>query len=144
LAWLALGGDVSELSEKRAESLRTIALRRRTTLGGRRVRATDAQRARVAGRGCLVCGRRPVDPAHLVPQRFGGCAEAECVVPLCRAHHRIFDRGRLALAPFLDGAEFGAELAHARGHVGERRLRAALEGCGWPPPWNESDREVGR
>ncbi|HET9184776.1 MAG TPA: HNH endonuclease [Solirubrobacterales bacterium] len=132
---------MSELSEQRAAALRTIALPRRTSLAGRRVRASDAQRAKVAGLGCLVCGRAPVDPAHLVPQRFGGCGEADCVVPLCRAHHRLFDRARLALAPFLDERRQAAELAHARAHVGAGRLRAALEGGGWPPPWQTNQEE---
>jgi hypothetical protein len=136
LGLAALGVGVSELSEQRAAALGTIALPRRTTLGGRRVRASEAQCAKVAGAACLVCERAPVDPAHLVPQRFGGCEDADCVVPLCRAHHRIFDRARLALAPYLDG-KFAAELAHAQSHVGAKRLRRALEGGGWPPPWIE-------
>lgn len=135
---------MSELSEQRAAALRTIALPRRTTLGGRRVRASEAQRAKVAGMGCLVCGHGPVDPAHLVPQRFGGCQDADCVVPLCRAHHRIFDRARLALAPFICTEALAAEIAHAKTHVGAARLRDALEGGGWPAPWTEQDQEVGR
>jgi len=127
------------LSEQRAAALRANGLPRRTSLAGRRVRASEAQRAKVAGAACLVCGRRPVDPAHLVPQRFGGCEQADCVVPLCRAHHRIFDRARLALAPFLSDSQHRAELAHARGHVGAERLHEALAGGGWPPPWIETD-----
>jgi hypothetical protein len=103
------------------------------------VRASEAQRAKVADAACLVCGRRPVDPAHLVPQRFGGCEDADCVVPLCRAHHRIFDRARLALAPYIGAGALVAEIAHARTHVGAERLREALEGGGWPPPWIEKD-----
>jgi hypothetical protein len=35
--------------------------------------ASEAQRAKVAHQPCLVCGRRPVDPAHLVPRSLGGC-----------------------------------------------------------------------
>ena len=105
-------------------------------MGVRRTRASDAQRARVAGRGCLICGRRPVDPAHLVPQRLGGCGDAECVVPLCRAHHRLFDAARLALGRHLAGGEFDVEIAHAIEHVGAARLGDALE-RGWPAPWTE-------
>jgi hypothetical protein len=114
------------------------SLARRIEMNARRTRASDAQRLRVGGRGCLICGRRPVDPAHLVPQRLGGCAEADCVVPLCRAHHRLFDRARLRLAPYLAGGEFGREIAHAIEHVGAAHLGEALE-RGWPAPWNECE-----
>jgi hypothetical protein len=47
----------------------------------------------------------------------------------------MFDRARLALAPYLDRELFAAELAHALTHVTAAQLRAALEGGGWPPPW---------
>lgn len=132
---------MSELSEQRAAALRTISLARRTSLAGRRVRASDAQRAKVAEAACLVCGRAPVDPAHLVPQRFGGCEDADCVVALCRVHHRIYDRARLALAPYLAERRHAVELAHARAHVGAERLRNALEGGGWPAPWETNEDE---
>ena len=98
------------------------------------VAASAAQRRKVAGMGCAVCGRRPVDPAHLVAQRLGGCAHPDCVIGLCRTHHRLFDSGRLALAPYL-GRGFRRERAHALRHVGAEELRNALEGGGWPPPW---------
>jgi hypothetical protein len=29
-----------------------------------------------------------VDPAHLVPRSLGSYHRPECVVPLCRLHHR--------------------------------------------------------
>jgi hypothetical protein len=68
------------------------------------------------------------------------------VVPLCRAHLRIFDRARLALAPFICEEALAAEIAHALTHVSAARLRDALEGGGWPPPWKEQDenKETGR
>jgi len=87
--------------------------------------------------GCLVCGRSPVDPAHLVPRRLGGCDSSDCVVPLCRTHHRMFDSCRLALAPFLAPALEG-ELRHALTHVGCAELEAALR-HGWPAPWAEGE-----
>jgi predicted restriction endonuclease len=56
--------------------------------------ASVVQRAEVAGLRCLVCGAATrIDPAHLVPRSLGGCDEADCVVPLCRTHHRAYDQG---------------------------------------------------
>ena len=103
--------------------------------------ASAAQRDKVADAPCAVCGRGPVDPAHLVPQRLGGCPHRDCVVALCRTHHRLFDRARLALAPYLEGGGFEAELTHALEHVEADELQRALRGGGWPPPWNEQDQE---
>jgi hypothetical protein len=74
-----------------------------------------------------------VDPAHLVPRRLGGCDSPDCVVALCRTHHRMFDTGALALVPFL-GPEVERELRHALTHVGCAELEAALWN-GWPAPW---------
>jgi hypothetical protein len=100
-----------------------------------RVAASTEQRLKVAGLPCLVCGRTPVDPAHLVPRRLGGCDSTDCVVALCRTHHRLFDTGRLALAPYLV-AELERELRHALTHVGCVQLEAALIQGGWPSPWS--------
>ncbi len=101
-----------------------------------RTPASPEQRLKVSGTGCVVCGRRPVDPAHLVPQRLGGCASPDCVIALCRTHHRLFDSRRLALSPYL-GRGFQRERTHALAHVGAEELQHALEGGGWPPPWSE-------
>ena len=81
--------------------------------------ASDAQRAAVAGRPCIVCGAESrVDPAHLISRSLGGCGEPLCVVPLCRVPcHRAFDRGELDLLPFLEPG-WRPQLAHAVGHVG--------------------------
>ena len=80
--------------------------------------ATDAQRAAVAGRACIVCGSdRRIDPAHLISRATGGCGDALCVVPTCRAHRRAYGRGDLDLLPYLEPA-WRAQLAHAVGHVG--------------------------
>lgn len=107
-----------------------------------RVAASTEQRRKVERQGCMVCGRRPADPAHLVPQRLGGCGNPDCVVALCRTHHRLYDSRRLALAPYL-GRGFRREMAHALGHVGATELRRALEGGGWPPPWSEGTNQEG-
>jgi hypothetical protein len=67
--------------------------------------ATERQRAAVAGLTCIVCSAdRRMDPAHLIPRSLGGCGEALCVVPLCRLHHRAYDRGELDLLPYLEPA----------------------------------------
>jgi hypothetical protein len=98
-----------------------------------RTSASPDQRRKVENRRCLVCGRAPVDPARLVPQRLGGCQAADCVVPLCRTHHRLFDAGRLVLVPYLR-PELERELRHALTHVSGAELEAALT-SGWPVPW---------
>jgi hypothetical protein len=102
-----------------------------------RVATSHEQRRKVAGSVCLVCGRSPVDPAHLVPRRLGGCDSPDCVVALCRTHHRLFDTGRLVLAHWLL-PELERELRHALTHVGCGELEAALTGGGWPPPWSSN------
>jgi hypothetical protein len=107
--------------------------RSRAVVATPRVAASAEQRRKVAGLGCVVCGRSPVDPAHVVPRRFGGCDSPDCVVPLCRTHHRLFDSGRLALVPYLR-PEVERELRHALAHVGCAELEAAMW-RGWPVPW---------
>lgn len=80
--------------------------------------ATAAQRAAVAGGCCIVCGsNRRIDPAHLVPRSLGGCGDALCVVPLCRFHHRAYDRGERDLLPYLEPT-WRAQVAHAVEHLG--------------------------
>jgi hypothetical protein len=87
--------------------------------------ATERQRAAVAGRHCIVCGTdRRIDPAHLIPRSLGGCGEAARCVPLCRWHHRAYDRGKLDLLPYLEPA-WRTQVAHAVGHVGADRRAAA-------------------
>jgi hypothetical protein len=110
-----------------------VRLKRAPIVPVPRVAASPAQRRKVATLGCAVCGRRPVDPAHLVPQRLGGCASPDCVIALCRTHHRLYDGGGLALAPYL-GRGFRRERAHALSHAGASALQRALKGGGWPPP----------
>ena len=105
------------------------------TVATPRVPASAEQRCKVAELTCLVCGRTPVDPAHLVPRRLGGCDSPDCVVPLCRTHHRLFDTGRLVLVPYL-GPELEGELRHALTHVTCGALEAALTLGGWPAPWH--------
>jgi hypothetical protein len=121
------------MSLSRKTGTRPGPTRPRAVVASPRVAASAEQRQKVGGFGCLVCGRTPVDPAHLVPRRLGGCDSPDCVVPLCRTHHRLFDTGRLALVPYLcPGLE--RELRHALTHVGCAELETALW-SGWPAPW---------
>ena len=80
--------------------------------------ASAAQREAVRGQPCLICGSpRAIDPAHLVPRSLGGCEHPLCVVALCRAHHRAYDRGELDLVPYLE-PRHRAQAAHAVAHLG--------------------------
>jgi hypothetical protein len=117
--------------ERRGPLRRTGVLRRTSPLRRSPVSpASPAQRDKVAGRACLVCGRRPVDPAHLVPRSLGGCDHPDCVVPLCRHHHRIYDHGELDLLPHLE-PHFRTELAHGLTHLGLLRLLRRVTGLRW-------------
>jgi Arc/MetJ family transcription regulator len=80
--------------------------------------ASAVQRAKVAGRRCLVCNAATrIDPAHLVPRSLGGCDDALCVVALCRPCHRRYDRVELDLVAYLEPGH-RAEAAHAVRHLG--------------------------
>jgi hypothetical protein len=134
--------------------MKRTALRRRARLRARKplrratplqrtasLMASDAQRAAVAGRPCIVCGAvSRVDPAHLISRSLGGCGDPACCIPLCRGCHRAYDAGRLDLLPYLEPA-WRAQLAHAVGHVGLigalRRIsggrpEATAGGLPWP------------
>jgi hypothetical protein len=117
--------------------VRRSELRRRSPNQAKRKAFTGAsavQRDRVRFAACIVCGQTPVDPAHLCPRSFRGCDEPECVVPLCRAHHREFDDGRLDLLPHVSGQGFEAELAHMQRHYGDPlSVVYRLSGCRWVP-----------
>jgi hypothetical protein len=123
----------SKRLERRRALRRSGRLRRGTPLTPAPVSpASPAQRARVAGQACLVCGGRPVDPAHLVPRSLGGCDQPECVVPLDRRCHRAYDRGDLDLLPHLE-PRYRAELAHGLQHAGLLALLRRVSGARWAP-----------
>jgi hypothetical protein len=129
--------------QRRSALRRTGRLQRRTPLRRSRIApASDAQRAKVAGERCFVCGGRPVDPAHLVPRSLGGCDHTDCVVPLCRVHHRMYDRGELDLLPHLEPG-LRAELAHGLGHVGLLALLRHVTGARWWSQLANASRRVG-
>jgi hypothetical protein len=105
--------------------------------------ASEAQRAAVAGRPCIVCGSdRQVDPAHLVPRSMGGCGDALCVVPACRSCHHAYDTGDLDLLPYLEPA-WRAQLAHAVGHIGLVRALRRISGNATGPEARRSPRLTG-
>jgi hypothetical protein len=80
--------------------------------------ASDEQREKIVGRGCIVCQQtKGITPAHLTPRAQGGCDDPDCVVPLCWLHHRAYDTGRLELLPYLE-PRWRTEVAHAVGHLG--------------------------
>lgn len=107
---------------------RTTPLRRMPSLA-----ATDAQRAAVTGRSCIVCGSdRRVDPAYLIPRSLGGCGHALWTCPLCRRCHRAYDRGELDILPYLEPG-WRAQLAHAVGHVGLIGALRRISGSRWYP-----------
>jgi hypothetical protein len=93
-----------------------------------------AQRDKVAGSACLVCGSvARIDPAHLIPRSLGGCDEPDCVVPLCRTHHRAYDTGELDLLPYLE-PRWRGEVAHAVGHLGLVGACRRITGSRQPSP----------
>jgi hypothetical protein len=94
--------------------------------------ASETQRAKVRGLQCLVYGRRPVDPAQVVPRSLGGCDHPDCVLALCRACHVAFDRGRVDLLPHLE-PDHRAELAHALSHLSLLALLRRPMGTRWAP-----------
>jgi hypothetical protein len=96
----------------RTPLVRKVALKRTTSMV-----ASEAQRAAVAGRPCVVCGsEHRVDAAHVIPRALG-CGHPLCTVALCRPCHRAYDAGELDLLPYLEPGH-RAEVAHAVGHVG--------------------------
>lgn len=96
--------------------------------------ASPEQRAKVAVQVCAVCSSDRCDPAHLTPRGFRGCDHADCVIALCRVHHRQFDDGALDLTPYLSGRGFNVELAHMQGHYDDPiTVLQRLSGMRWAP-----------
>jgi len=113
------GGDPPQ---RRTPLARSTSLRpgpwTRSGTRGRAMAASDAQRAKVVGRWCVVCRQtKGITPAHLTPRSLGGCDDPDCVVPLCWMHHRAYDTGRLELLAHLE-PRWRVELAHAVLHLG--------------------------
>jgi hypothetical protein len=87
------------LERKRPETSENFPLERIEKSGParskpRRIRDRDHVKF-VAGRPCLICGRRPVDSHHLrfaQSRALGRKVSDEFIVPLCRGHHREIHR----------------------------------------------------
>jgi hypothetical protein len=90
---------VTSLEGKGPESTGASAIEKIETSGlihpePRRVRDREHVKF-VAGRPCLICGRRPADPHHLrfaQSRALGRKVSDEFTVPLCRGHHREVHR----------------------------------------------------
>ena len=65
-----------------------------------------------------------------MPRSLGGCDQPDCVVPLCRAYHRRYDRGELDLLARLE-PRYRAELAHGLLHLGLLALLRRVTGMRW-------------
>lgn len=56
----------------------------------------------------------PIDPAHIIDRARGGCDDEDCICPLPRLLHSMYDAGKLDLLPWLTRDE----QAHAAKHAG--------------------------
>lgn len=61
----------------------------RTRKERERVYGTEARQTWLRERGCLACGQRPVELAHVENGGMGRKANADRLVPLCATHHRM-------------------------------------------------------
>lgn len=91
--------------------------------------ASPAQRAKVAGRSCIACGRGGCHPAHLIDRSIGGDDNPLAVVPLCPGCHRGYDEEGLDLLPFLE-PDYRAEIAYAVILVGIARAYRRITNAG--------------
>lgn len=95
--------------------------------------ASPAQRAKVRQEGwCRVCASvfLTLDPAHVIARAQGGCDEPDCVIPLCRSCHRLFDE---SLGLEVLGVLSKQEQAHAVAHVGLLSALHRVTGLRWVP-----------
>jgi hypothetical protein len=91
--------------------------------------ATKGQRGKVLLESqCRVCKIEvdwaTLDPAHVIDRSLGGCDSFECIVPLCRKCHDLYDDHKLDLLAFLKLAE----QAHAVSHLGLSRAYKRITG----------------
>lgn len=124
-----LGWRPERIAETLGEDVTTIQEwifgkpRKATKQAGPISPASLPQRRKVKGSRSVMSGQTPCDPCHLVSRALGGCDEPECVFPLTRAEHRLFDEGKLDVLAALIAGGYVAELQHALGHLGGSPLR---------------------
>lgn len=63
---------------------------------------SEARRKVDAQRGCRVCGRYPVQAAHVRSRHMGGSDSPLNIVGLCWTCHTAFDEHRMDLLGYLD------------------------------------------
>jgi hypothetical protein len=97
-------------------------------------RTTEEQKDRVAGQACVACRGHAGDchPAHLIPRSHPKMTEdaandVRAVIPLCFAHHRLFDEGQLDLLADLEPAWRDAQ-EWAAGAVGLATAMRSITG----------------
>jgi hypothetical protein len=87
--------------------------------------ASPAQREKIKGRPCVVCGAPATTPMHLWPRGKGGCDDPLCVLPACWLCHRAYDTKELELLPRIV-KHYRAEIARAQLHTDPISLLARL------------------
>ncbi len=98
---------------------------RRRSYSRRQRSATRSRDSRVSS-----VGERRSIPRTWFRGSSGGCDSPDCVIPLCRTHHRLYDDGQLRLDVHV-GRGCRRERAHALTHVSAARSRRAMRGLGW-------------
>src|SRR3954463_9555655 len=74
--------------------------------------ASEAQRAKIVGGTCVVCGQtKGLTPAHLAPRSLGGCDSPACGGALCGPPPGAYAPGRLDLLRPLE-PRWRTEIAH--------------------------------
>lgn len=122
---------------KRSQPLRRTPLKR--SAPKKRSRgvspASPAQRAKVKDAVSLMSARGPCDPTHVWDRSLGGCDHPDCVIPLTRAEHRLYDDHKLDILAAMVAGGYVAELQHALGHVDGSltRLLTRVTGERWIP-----------
>jgi hypothetical protein len=93
---------------------------------------TAEQKARVAGKSCIVCGREGVVPAHVIDKSLAPSAggDERAVVPLCRWCHTDYDDHELDLSPYLEPA-WRDSVAWAVEAVGLWKTVRRVTGADW-------------
>jgi hypothetical protein len=96
--------------------------------------ASPAQREKVKGAPCVVCGNYEVDPAHLIDRSLltEGQDDPRAVIALCRIHHREYDDGLISVLEHLE-PRHREELAFAVERFGLISTLNRVTGLRWEP-----------